>query len=81
MIKVYKVVNRECETCYDSSYNPQDCLECKNSISTKEVVLCMKCVYRNENVMNDEKLLCTKLHAWVEPCDFCAWGSKELEYE
>ena len=81
MIKVYKVVNRECETCYGSSYDPRDCLECNNRASVKEVVLCMECIHRNENVMRSEKLLCKKLHAWVEPCDFCAWGDKELEDE
>lgn len=41
------------------------------------VVMCKDCVHCSETVMYREKLLCTNLHAWVEPVDFCAWGEEK----
>jgi len=79
MIKIIKITDPDCYRCIGASYRPRDCSECEQKII--ELPICMECVHRNENVMRSEKLLCTKLHAWVEPCDYCAWGSKELEDE
>ena len=79
MIKIIKIIEPECYECIGASYNPQDCSECERKI--KEITMCMECAHRNKSVMHREKLLCKKLHAWVEPCDFCAWGSKEVEDE
>ena len=79
MIRVLKVVDPKCCECIGASYNPMDCVDCKRKIT--EITLCMNCTFRDESIMHREKLLCTKLHAWVEPYEFCAWGSKELEDE
>ena len=75
MIKVIKVVDPECDRCIGASYDPAYCTECDRKIF--EITLCMNCIHRNESIMHSEKLLCKKLHAWVEPCDFCAWGEGE----
>lgn len=72
MIRVIKIIDPECNICMGASYNPN---ECDRKFS--EVTLCMNCEHRNESIMNQEKLLCKKLHAWVEPCDFCAWGKNK----
>lgn len=75
MIKVIKITNPDCNGCFGASFG--DCPECETKCT--EITLCKDCGFRNENVMQREKLLCTKLHAWVEPYDFCAWGEREVE--
>ena len=75
MFRVIKIIDPECNVCMGASYNPNDCAECDRKFS--EVTLCMNCKHRNESIMHQEKLLCKKLHAWVEPCDFCAWGKNK----
>ena len=76
MIKIIKIIEPEY---IEKLYNSMEYSELKQKII--EIPICMECVHRNENVMHREKLLCRKLHAWVEPCDYCAWGSKELKDE
>lgn len=74
MIKVIKITDPECTGCMGASFG--DCADCKTR--TQEVTLCKDCSLRDESIMHREKLLCTKLHAWVEPYDFCAWGDREV---
>lgn len=73
MIRVIKIT-KHCEGCMGGAFN--DCPDCEDKC--QEVVLCKDCNHKNENVMHREKLLCTKLHAWVEPYEFCAWGEREV---
>ena len=75
MIKVIKITKPECYKCFGASFG--DCPEC--TVRACEVTLCMNCKHKEDSVMWREKLLCTKLHAWVEPCDFCSWGEREEE--
>ena len=70
---VIKITEPECLGCKGASFG--DCPNCETR--TQEITLCMDCDYRDESVMYREKLLCKKLHAWVEPYDFCAWGEAE----
>lgn len=73
MIKVVKITDPDCADC--KGVKEGDCATC--SRRTGEVVLCMHCKHRRESIMRREKLLCNKLHAWVQPTDFCAWGSSK----
>lgn len=72
MIKIIKITDPDCIDCMGASVG--DCATC--SRRTSEVVLCMHCQYKQDSIMHREKLLCGKLHAWVQPTDFCAWGKK-----
>ena len=73
MIQVIRITQPECVNCMGSTVG--DCVNC--DIKTSKVTLCMHCKHRKETVMHSERLLCRKLHAWVEPTDFCAWGSSK----
>ena len=73
MIRVLRITDPECDRCFGASFG--DCAECETK--TKEVTLCMNCKHNDKPVMWREKTLCKKLHAWVEPYDFCAWGEVE----
>lgn len=75
MIKVIRITDPDCDGCFGASFG--DCPDC--GTKCKEITLCKDCVHRDETVMHREKLLCTKLHAWVEPYEFCAWGDREVE--
>ena len=75
MIKVIRITDPDCDGCFGASFG--DCPDCGTRCS--EITLCKDCNFRNESVMHREKLLCTKLHAWVEPYEFCAWGDSEVE--
>lgn len=72
MIKVIKITKPECYKCFGASFG--DCIDC--DVKTQEVTLCMYCNHKDKRIMHREKLLCKKLHAWVEPCDFCSWGER-----
>ena len=73
MIRVIKITKPDCIGCMGASFG--DCPSCK--VRTQEVTLCKDCEMKDENVMHREKYLCTRLHAWVEPYDFCSWSKKE----
>lgn len=76
MIRIVKVVDPDCSDCFGASFG--DCPDC--GTRTSEFVVCKDCRFNSESMMFREKTLCRKLHAWVEPCDFCAWGErKEVE--
>lgn len=72
MIKIIKVTDPDCFKCFGASFG--DCETCAPKM--KEIAMCKDCAFKDDDVMHREKLLCTKLHAWVEPCDFCAWGER-----
>ena len=74
MIKVIKITDPECYGCMGASFG--DCETCTDRIC--EVVMCKDCKYNEQALMHREKTLCTKLHAWVEPYEFCAWGDREV---
>lgn len=72
MIKVVRIVKPECYGCMGATFG--DCKNCTDRAC--EVVLCKDCRFNRQTLMHREKTLCTKLHAWVEPYDFCAWGEE-----
>lgn len=56
-----------------------DCETCDKVVET-EVVQCHDCKYKAKNVIERRSvLMCTKLHAWVTPTDFCAWGERKAK--
>lgn len=65
MIRVIKINDLKCEQCVEGT--------------ATEVVLCKNCGFNRTTTMWREKTLCTKLHAWVEPYEFCAWGEEASE--
>lgn len=74
MIKVIRITDPDCNGCFGASFG--DCPDCGKKCT--EIVLCKDCEYNRKSVMAREKTLCRKLHAWVEPYDFCAWGDREV---
>lgn len=72
MIKVIKITKPECYKCFGASFG--DCDDCDTKVS--EVVMCKDCEFNRVAIMQREKTLCSKLHAWVEPYEFCAWGER-----
>lgn len=74
MIKVLRITHPDCNGCMGASFG--DCDTC--GVKTQEVTLCADCRYKADNVMHREKLMCKKLHTWVEPYDFCAWGKRRM---
>lgn len=72
MIKIIRITKPECYQCLGASFG--DCSTCTDKVC--EVTMCKDCKFQNEYIMHSEKLLCTKLHAWVEPTEFCAWGEE-----
>lgn len=54
-----------------------DCVDCDGCTKAEEGILCKDCRFNRNTIMHREKTLCSKLHAWVEPCDYCAWGEVE----
>ena len=73
MIEVLKITDPNCDGCFGASFG--DCPDC--TTRTQEITMCKDCRYNEQPIMWREKTLCKKLHAWVEPYDFCAWGEVE----
>lgn len=75
MIEIVKITNPDCNGCMGASFG--DCQTCETK--TQQIVMCKDCEFNRVAIMQREKTLCSKLHAWVDPCDFCSWGERREE--
>ena len=78
MTQIIKRVTRDCNGCIGASYDPKFCETCEHErVVETEYITCHDCKYKAKNVLERKNvLMCRKLHAWVKPTDFCAWGER-----